>query len=273
MIRLKQLLVENNKIQFPVIINHSFSGDNGDRSHAFQSTGGVVVGEMQTQVNQKLKEIYDAGYNPDVTNITVTINMKTKKTLWEATINESTDGNAYLGIVTVGSCCSDDCAKRADDQVPRMKTWNSTPDAHKLITILQSTAAGTSAGGLTIVGGKYKLKQYFYKYTLKRFPPKSAPYIDVTYTSDNPPYADLLKNPRAELIASVLKQSPGIFNDYEAWAEAAFMAIKTKSKYEQVSKLLEEDPYAYVLSFMSEAETKKRYHKQPIYISYFLIFR
>jgi len=271
MIRLKQLLAENNEIQFPVIVKDSFPGDNGDRSHAFQSTGGVVVGKMQTKVNQKLKEIYDAGYNPDVTNITVTINVDTKKTYWRATINESTDGNAYLGIVTVGSCCSDDCAKRADNQVPRMKTWNSTPDDHKLITVLQSTPAGTSSGGLTIVGGKYKLKQHFYKYTLKRFPAKPAtPYIDVTYSKDNPPYIDLLKNPRAELIASVLKQSPGIVNDYEAWAEAAFMAIKTKSKYAQVEKLLEQDPYAYVKEFM---DTSKQYHKQPIYISYFLIFR
>lgn len=270
MIRLKHLLVENNNINFPVIINGSFTGDNGDRSHAFQSTGGVVVGGMQTQVNQKLKEIYDAGYNPDVTNITVTINMETKKTYWRAIINESKDGNAYLGIVTVGSCCSDNCAKRADDQVPKMKTWNSTPDDHKLITILQSTAAGTSADGLTIVGGKYKLKQHFYKYTLKRFPPKSAPYNAVTYSLDNPPYADLLRNPTPALIASVIEQSHGIFNDYEAWAEAAFMAIKTKLKYAQVSKILGQDAYAYVKDFM---DTSKQYHKQLIDISYFLISR
>ena len=52
----------------------------------------------------------------------------------------------------------------------------------------------------------------------------------------------------AKLIASVIKQSPGIFNDYEAWAEAAFMAIKTKSKYEQVKKELKKDPYEYVKS-------------------------
>jgi len=266
MIRLKQLLVENNGINFPVIVDGSFRGDNGDRSHAFQSTGGVVVGGMQTKVNQKLKEIYAAGYNPDVTNITVTIDIQNKITKWQATINESEDGNAYLGIVTVGSCCSDNCAKRADDQVPRMKTWNSTPDDHKLITILQSTPAGTSSGGLTIVGGKYKLKQHFYKYTLKRFPAKPAtPYIDVTYSEYNPPYADLLNNPRSERIASVLKQSPGTFNDYEAWAEAAFMAIKTKVKYAQVKKLLEQDPYAYVKDFM---DTSTKYHKQSIDTSY-----
>ena len=69
MIRLKQLLAENNNINFPVIVNGSFSGDNGDRTHAFQSTGGVVVGGMQTQVNQKLKEIYDAGIELEVRQV------------------------------------------------------------------------------------------------------------------------------------------------------------------------------------------------------------
>ena len=94
---------------------------------------------------------------------------------------------------------------------------------------------------------------------------QTAPYIDVTYTSDNPPYADLLRNPIPKLIASVLKQSLGTFNDYEAWAEAAFMAIKTKSKYAQVKKELKKDPYVYVKSFMN---TGTKYHKQPIDISY-----
>ena len=147
-----------------------------------------------------------------------------------------------------------------------MKTWNSTPDNHKLITILQSTPTGTSSDGLTIVGGKYKLKQHFYKYTLKRFPAKPAtPYIDVTYTLNTPPYDDLLKNPRSERIASVIKQSRGIFDDYEAWAEAAFMAIKTKSKYARVTKILGQDAYKYVKNFM---DTSTKYHKQSIDTSY-----
>jgi len=92
-----------------------------------------------------------------------------------------------------------------------------------------------------------------------------TPYISVTYTLNNPPYADLLRNPVAERIVSVLKQSPGYFNDYEAWAEAAFMAIKTKVRYDQVKKLLKQDPYAYVKDFM---DTSTKYHKQSIDTSY-----
>lgn len=90
-------------------------------------------------------------------------------------------------------------------------------------------------------------------------------YTAVTYTLDKPPYADLLKNPRAERIASVIKQSLGTFNDYEAWAEAAFMAIGTKLKFAQVSKILDRNAYEYVKAFM---DTSTKYHKQPIDISY-----
>ena len=57
---------------FPFTVSGSFKGDNGDRSHAFQSTGGVVVGGMQTEVNKTLKQAYAAGYNPSITKITVT---------------------------------------------------------------------------------------------------------------------------------------------------------------------------------------------------------
>jgi hypothetical protein len=94
---------------------------------------------------------------------------------------------------------------------------------------------------------------------------QTTPYIAVTYTLNTPPYADLLRNPVAERIASVIKQSWGTFDDYEAWAEAAFMAIGTKSKYAQVTKILGQDAYKYVKNFM---DTSTKYHKQSIDTSY-----
>jgi len=165
--RIKQVMgiITEGNITLPLKVSGSFKGDNGDKSHAFQSTGGVVVGGMQTKVNAKLKEVYDAGYNPDIKKITVTIDKTTKTTSWEVTIDESADGKAYLGLVTVGSCCSGDFKTRADNQVENMKTWNSTPENHKLIVELTTTKEGDSNGGLKIIGGKYKLKQVFYKYS------------------------------------------------------------------------------------------------------------
>ena len=172
--RIKQMmaLLKENTITLPITVEDQFTGDNGDKTHAFQSTGGVVVGGMQTKVNKKLKEVYDAGINPDVTDIKVTIDKKTKKTYWSVTIDESKDGRAYLGIATVGSCCNDTYRKRADDQVKGMKNWgNAKPEDHKEIIVLESTSDGSSNGNLTIQGGKYKLKQHFYKYSKSNKPP------------------------------------------------------------------------------------------------------
>lgn len=165
--RIKEVMgvLKESKILLPMIVSGSFKGEGGDRSHAFQSTNGVVVGGMQTKVNAELKKVYNAGYNPDITNLKVTVDLSDNTTYWEVTIDKSKDGEAYVGIVTVGSCCSKTFEKRADDQVEKMKTWNSSPENHKLITVLKTTNEGTSNGNLTIENGKYKLKQHFYKYT------------------------------------------------------------------------------------------------------------
>jgi hypothetical protein len=266
MIRLKQLLVENNKIQFPVIVNGSFKGNGGDEFHAFNDTGGKIIGGMNIKVNKELERIYAAGFNPNISNIKISMNNKGYLVTWSVTITESKDQKAWIGIYSRGGAGSG-TVPHADPTNPNNA---SSPGQAAKSSYIQNR--GTVDDFVQILDYKYypnnggvHVRQIFYKYTLEEFPPKSAPYIDVTYTSDNPPYTDLLRNPIPELIASVIKQSPGIFNDYEAWAEAAFMAIKTKSKYEQVKKELKKDPYEYVKSFM---DTSKRYHKRPIDISY-----
>ena len=173
MIRLKQLIESTQPITLPLIVRGSFSGDNGDRTHAFQSTGGVVVGGMSTAVNKKLKEVYNAGYNPDITNIEVTINTKTRTTSWAVTIDKSKDGKAWIGLVTAGSCCTPDFESRADRQESKMKTWNAPPENHKLVKVL-NTNDEKSQNNITIIGRPYKLKQYFYKYWKSSKKPHSS---------------------------------------------------------------------------------------------------
>lgn len=165
-LRIKEVMgiISEGNISLPLTVRGSFKGDNGDRTHAFQSTGGVTVGGMLTAVNKKLLEVYNAGYNPDITNIEVTINKTTRTTSWKVTIDKSKDGKAYIGLVTAGSCCTKDFESRADRQVSKMKTWNAPPENHKLVTVLRTTNDGKSQNNITIIGGSYKLKQYFYKY-------------------------------------------------------------------------------------------------------------
>ena len=270
MIRLKQLLYENNKIQFPVIVNGSFKGNGGDEFHAFNDTHGKIIGGMNTTVNKKLEEIYAAGFNPNISDIEVSMNNKGYLVNWSVTITESKDQKAWIGIYSRGGAGSG-TVPHADPTNP--SNPSSPGQSAKSSTIRRR---GTVDDFVQILDHKYypnnggvHVRQIFYKYTLDEFPPyPPKPYMSVTYTLDNPPYADLLKNPRAERIASVIKQSRGTFDDYEAWAEAAFMAIDTKSKYAQVSKILGIDALKYVKQFM---DTDTKYHKQSINTSYMKI--
>jgi hypothetical protein len=79
------------------------------------------------------------------------------------------------------------------------------------------------------------------------------------------PYAELKSWPTPQFIAKIIKESKGNFDDYEAWAEAAFMAIKTLDMYNKVKVALGQDPYKYVASFM---DVNEKYHIQAIGVSY-----
>ncbi len=83
--------------------------------------------------------------------------------------------------------------------------------------------------------------------------------------SKNYPYDELKNNPTPEFIAKVLIDSRGTVNDNEAWAEAAFMAIKNMDMYNKVASALKTDPYKFVRSFMN---VSTKYHVQAIDVSY-----
>lgn len=90
--------------------------------------------------------------------------------------------------------------------------------------------------------------------------------------SDNYPYDELKKNPTNEFIVKILKDSNGgswYVNDKEAWAEAAFNAIKTPQMYNSVSKLLKKDPLEYIKSFMDPTQ---KYHINSISNHYSKLF-
>ena len=83
--------------------------------------------------------------------------------------------------------------------------------------------------------------------------------------SKNYPYDELKNNPTPEFIAKILKESRGSVNDNEAWAEAAFMAIKNMTMYDKVAKALGADPYKFVRDFIN---VSIKYHVQAIQVSY-----
>ena len=79
-------------------------------------------GRMSTKIREKLREFYKQGYNPDVTKLLVNVDSTKYKVDWEATIEESKDGKAYVGFSTIGSAGSG-ADNRALNQVEAMKKW------------------------------------------------------------------------------------------------------------------------------------------------------
>ena len=108
----KRVILNEQSVSFPVIVKDTFDGEgNCDRLHAFQSSGGKVVGNMNVTVGDKLKEIYKLGYNPEVTQVDVIVNGD--RVSWTVTIKESKDGKAWIGFTSRGAGCNGNILIRA----------------------------------------------------------------------------------------------------------------------------------------------------------------
>lgn len=123
-----------------------------DALHAFErrkSDG--FGGRMSTKINEALRKMYAEGINPDILELKVTVDGKKYKVDWEATLSESKDGKAYVGMSTVGSAGAG-ADSRALSQIPNMKTWAKGAKDYTLV--------------LDFVNPKdVYIRQYFYKYT------------------------------------------------------------------------------------------------------------
>ena len=115
-------------------------------------------GRMSTQIREKLREVYNQGINPDVSNLKVNVDSKNYKVDWEATIEESKDGKAYVGFSTIGSAGSG-ADSRALKQIDSMKKWVEGAKDYTLVLDFKNPS------------GVY-IRQFFYKYTKPNdFPP------------------------------------------------------------------------------------------------------
>jgi len=137
-----------------------------DLLHAFErrksDKQGALIG---TQIEEKLKKLYDTGINPDITDLKLNVNSKDAIVTWEATIGPSADGKAYMGISTRGST-GGGSEKRALDQVSPLKQQLSSKGYQDITPI-------TFDGKDHFVNPSgNKIHQYFFKYTdPKKYPP------------------------------------------------------------------------------------------------------
>lgn len=152
------------KMNTPFILKGSYVVPKGtpnmaDALHSFErrkSDG--FGGRMSTQIREKLRELYKQGINPDVTQIKINVDSINYKVDWEATIEPSKDGKAYVGVSTIGSAGSGADA-RAKSQIEAMKKWVDGAKDYSLVLDFKNPK------------GIY-IRQFFYKYTKpSEFPP------------------------------------------------------------------------------------------------------
>jgi hypothetical protein len=147
----------NKKKSKPFVMKGSYTVPAGtpamaDALHSFEKRKlDGFGGRMTSQIRDKMRELYKAGMNPDVTDIKITVDSTKYKVDWEATIQPSKDGKAYVGLSTVGSAGGGADA-RAYQQISALKGW--VPGAQDYTLALDFK----NPKGIYI-------RQFFYKYT------------------------------------------------------------------------------------------------------------
>ena len=120
-----------------------------DALHSFESRkSDGFGGKMSTKVNAKLLELYNKGIKPDIKKIDIIIDPVNYYVNWIVEIGQSTDGNAYTGLITRGSA-GGGADTRAAAQLPELQNRTNA----KLVKDLNFNEGGV------------KIRQYFYKYT------------------------------------------------------------------------------------------------------------
>ncbi len=102
--RIKSMMgvLTEDEVTFPITVSDSYNtakygkGD-CDTFHSFNDNGRKEIGGMNRKVNEVLMDVYNKGFNPDITAVDVEMNSDTMEVKWSVTINKSEDGNAWTG--------------------------------------------------------------------------------------------------------------------------------------------------------------------------------
>ena len=166
-------------MKLPITQTGSYSAplNNCDMLHAFNDTKGRTVGGMNDKINSILMSYYNAGFNPDITNVEVTIEPGSSyKVNWSVTIDESKDGVAYVGLYSRGH------GGRAEWVFSDVSTTAGHASIGECKKSISVNKRGTVQDMILVKDFEYnkdgKLKgcqvnQLFYKYSLKQYPAKN----------------------------------------------------------------------------------------------------
>ena len=174
--RMKSMMgiINESEISLPMKISGEYTVPNsapnkGDALHSFNRRrsdgfGGYMLSgnppskwksyikfNQGKSINQALQEVWNSGVNPDITNLKIQVDSKTYTVKWSATIDESQDGNAYVGVSSVGSA-GGGADSRAQGQIEGMKRWEPNAKDYTLVLDFKNPS------------GIY-IRQFFYKWT------------------------------------------------------------------------------------------------------------
>lgn len=140
-------------------VSDTYTASNCDELHAFQSTGGKVIGNMNVIVGDKIKEWNSNGINVKPTSVTVSVNGMTVS--WSVEFMDS-DVN-WVGFTSRGAGCNGNVDYRAGNDA-----INNGPKS----VVSALSKQGKTVGKIEVVdefkydGGNNSFKQVFYRYTL-----------------------------------------------------------------------------------------------------------
>lgn len=156
-------LVKRKRKKMSIIVKGEYTvpanaKNKADALHSFErrkSDG--FGGRMSTKIMEALKEMYNDGINPEVTDLKINVDSKNYKVTWQAKIEPSKDGKAYIGFVTRGSA-GGGADSRALGQIDKMKQQAGAKDFKLVLDFKNPT-------------GIY-IRQLFYQYQKDGFPAK-----------------------------------------------------------------------------------------------------
>ena len=163
--QLKRYITEHSS---SVVVSGNYTASNCDELHAFQGSGGKVIGNMNVLVGKKLEELYKGGMNPIVSKVDVSVNGMSVN--WSCTIVPSPDGKAWMGFTSRGAGCNNDVINRAES----VSQGNDMGTAKQRImtTFNESNIDIQKVNDFVHKGGNNSFRQIFYRYTKPNsFPP------------------------------------------------------------------------------------------------------
>lgn len=177
--RIKSIMgvLTEDEVTFPITVSDNYStakygkGD-CDTFHSFNDNGRKEIGGMNRKVNEVLMDVYNKGFNPDITAVDVEMNSDTMEVKWSVTINKSEDGNAWIGLYSRGGGAISKPGQYPDTLTTTNK-HTSVEDAKKSPYIKKRGTVDKMVPVKIFTHSPKKgcrVKQIFYKYTLNEYP-------------------------------------------------------------------------------------------------------